>query len=413
MLKHENVPPPSEEAAGAAIMYRWKPGHSPAGAQQERQQERQEQPQSPDPEQSIRLIDPTLFEGQPVPAREWHVGQLIPHGTVTLLSGDGGTGKSLLALQLAVSTASATPWIGRSIAPGRAMLLSAEDDLEEIHRRLDDILAGEGAKFSDLANLRIAPLAGLDAVLATPGGKVGPLAATPLWTALVAHIEAFRPRLLVLDTLADLYAGEENNRAQVRQFVSMLRGLAIQYDMTVLLLSHPSLTGLSSGSGMSGSTAWNNSVRSRLYLRRATLSGGDEPDPDLRILETKKANYGTTGGEIALRWLMGRFVPEKGTPASAFDRAATETRADSLFLELLRAFADQGRHVSSKIGASFAPHLFAKDPRASGMSKRALEAAMQRLFAANRIRLETFGSPSRQVTRLVPCTSNAAEELQP
>ena len=38
----------------------------------------------------------------PIPARPWHVEGLIPGRTVTMLGGDGGVGKSLLALQLAV-----------------------------------------------------------------------------------------------------------------------------------------------------------------------------------------------------------------------------------------------------------------------------------------------------------------------
>ncbi|MCA3487246.1 MAG: AAA family ATPase, partial [Rhodobacter sp.] len=38
---------------------------------------------------------------KPIPPRHWHVDDLVPGGTVTLLSGDGGTGKSLLAMQLA------------------------------------------------------------------------------------------------------------------------------------------------------------------------------------------------------------------------------------------------------------------------------------------------------------------------
>jgi hypothetical protein len=45
------------------------------------------------------------LEGLQVPDREWLVPDLIPTRTVTLLYGDGGTGKSLLALQLAVAVA--------------------------------------------------------------------------------------------------------------------------------------------------------------------------------------------------------------------------------------------------------------------------------------------------------------------
>ena len=40
-----------------------------------------------------------------MPPREWLVDALVPMKTVTLFSGDGGTGKSLLALQLAVAVA--------------------------------------------------------------------------------------------------------------------------------------------------------------------------------------------------------------------------------------------------------------------------------------------------------------------
>ncbi len=70
----------------------------------------------------------------------------------------------------------------------------------------------------------------------------------------------------------------------------MLRDLAIDHDCAVLLLSHPSLTGLNSGTGTSGSTAWNNSVRSRLYLQATS--------PDTRTLKVVKANHGKVGDEI-------------------------------------------------------------------------------------------------------------------
>jgi hypothetical protein len=64
--------------------------------------------------------------------------------------------------------------------------------------------------------------------------------------------------------LAALFALPENDRSQTRQFISLLRRLAIVSNGSVVLLSHPSLTGINSGSGISGSTAWHNSVRSRM-----------------------------------------------------------------------------------------------------------------------------------------------------
>lgn len=78
--------------------------------------------------------------GKLVPRREWLVPDLIPGGTVTMLGGDGGTGKSTLALGLAVATVAGSPRAGRSIEGcGPAAFLSAEDDADELHRRLDAI----------------------------------------------------------------------------------------------------------------------------------------------------------------------------------------------------------------------------------------------------------------------------------
>jgi RecA-family ATPase len=84
------------------------------------------------------IICPADWEGLPVPPRKWIVPDYIPHKTVTLLSGDGSIGKSLLALQLAVARAIAQEWIGLLPEPGRTLILSAEDDADEMHRRFED-----------------------------------------------------------------------------------------------------------------------------------------------------------------------------------------------------------------------------------------------------------------------------------
>jgi RecA-family ATPase len=97
------------------------------------------------------------------------------------------------------------------------------------------------------------------------------------------------------------------------------------------MLSHPSLTGLNSGSGTSGSTAWNNSVRSRLYLTREIDSQGFEADPDKRVLTTKKANYGRVGGEITVRWHNGVF--EAAAAPSPADAAEASSKALRVFLK--------------------------------------------------------------------------------
>lgn len=332
--------------------------------------------------------------GKPIPPREWFVDELIPHRQVTMLGGDGGTGKSLLALQLAVAGATARPWIGRQIEkPGRVVFVSAEDGEDELHRRLADIASAESLSLSQLGNLTYRSLAGEDALLARLDRQSNVLVQTPLFAELDAWIAENAPRLVVLDTLADLHSGEENNRAHARQFVGFLRGLAIRHACTVLLLSHPSLTGMSSGSGLSGSTAWNASVRSRLYLERVA-DDGHEPDPDARRLTGKKANYARTGQEIGLTWKEGVFVPDR--PAGGLDRMAACAKAERVFLKLLTLFTEQGRYVSASPSTTFAPAMFAAHPDAEGCSKRALTQAMEALFSRGKIRNGDHGRPGRE-----------------
>jgi RecA-family ATPase len=188
-----------------------------------------------------------------------------------------------------------------------------------------------------------------------------------------------------------VFGGDEINRSQVRKFVSMLRALAMDIDCAVLLLSHPSLTGLNSGTGTSGSTAWNNSVRSRLYLEITS--------PDTRVLKVVKANHGRVGETIAIRWNDGVYELDNG-PDPVVETLVNST-VDKLFLELLSIFTAQGQNVGIVTGTTYAPAKMAKHPKAKGYSKDKLAASMQRLLDGGCIKVVTEGSPSRQRSRLV------------
>ena len=191
-----------------------------------------------------------------------------------------------------------------------------------------------------------------------------------------------KPKLIGLDTAADVFAGQENDRSHVRQFIGLLRGLAIAANATVLVCGHPSLTGISSGSGLSGSTAWHNSVRARCYLHPATTDKGEEPDPELRELTFKKNNYGPIAERVLLRWKNGVFVPEPG--AGSLEKRAADQKAEDLFLTLLGQFETQGRNVSDKPSSpNYGPTVFSKEPGVNSR-KEALADAMRRLFQSRK-----------------------------
>jgi len=336
----------------------------------------------------------------PTPSRAFlDSGSLLPMRNVTMLSGDGRTGKSLLALQLAVATVLEAPWLGMTVRTGGVLYVSAEDDLDEMHVRLKDIGDAEGHAIAAMKELEIVALAGTDAVLATEAAKGSLLSVSPLFGRLRLNLDRLRPRLLVLDNLADVFAGNENVRPLARQFIGLLRGLAIEFDCAVLLLAHPSLSGLNSGTGASGNTAWNNSVRSRLYLVREKDQAGLELDPDCRVLQTMKANHAATGGQIRLRWEAGRFrridVMQEG------DRLSRAMRAERVFMDLLRWHISKGIALSPSKSQTYAPAVFARHPQAEGVTSREFETAMNVLLDQNRIDIVEEGPPSRRRRRIV------------
>jgi RecA-family ATPase len=359
---------------------------------------------------ALAMFTAASLHGLPIPVRKWHVRDWLPGETVSLLYGDGGVGKSLLALQLLVSTAIGRPWLGRLVEQGTCLFVTAEDSKQEVHMRLADVARENSVPLSAIGDLQIVSLAGEDAILAAPDGRSTILLTTALFELLETQLMALRPKLVVLDTLADLFGGNEVDRSQARQFIGLMRGWALRYDSTVLLLAHPSVAGMAKGTGSSGSTGWSNSVRSRLYFDRIRADDNSEPDPDARVLRSMKSNYGRVGDEIMVRYRSGVFVPDLVT-TSAGDPVTTAAKADRVFVELLRKYIDQNRYVSASEGKSFAPFIFAKDGALQGVNKRSLKDAMERLLASGKIENAPYGAPSKKMFRLYVASAPPANAL--
>jgi RecA-family ATPase len=242
-------------------------------------------------------------------------------------------------------------------------------------------------------------LAGEDALLGVPD-RTGIIQPTPLFERLLATAAKIKPILIALDTAADCFGGNENDRSQVRQFISLLRRLAITGNSAVLLASHPSLSGISTDSGLSGSTGWHNSVRSRLFFKASDPD--DDTRSDQRELIVRKNNYGPTGEVVRMVWRAGVFVPVAAP--SAPEQAAADAAVDAMFLQLLEKYDRNGDNVSPKrTSNNFAPSVFAKTPEArkAHFGRQHFEDALDRLIAADRVVIETYGPPSRLATRLV------------
>lgn len=269
------------------------------------------------------------------PERAWIVRDWLPQGEVTSLYGDGGQGKTLLAAQLAYAVSRGLPWLGLQTKQMPALCCMAEDDRGEVHRRVEAYRKHYGEDFGDVE--------GYLAFFAYPGESYTVLSYNgdrpkfgPLHARLCKWLQAMPdgPKLLILDTLADVFDGNENIRNQANAFVKrVLRRLCAEYAASVLLLAHPSRAGISGEDLLSGSTAWNNAVRNRLVL------AAHKDIPDARWLIRVKSNYARAGERILLEYQAGVFVAREEPDMFG---ALVNGHAEHV-LSMLRAAANEGR----------------------------------------------------------------------
>lgn len=346
------------------------------------------------PPHPFRIVDPTTLQGLPVPPREWIVEDWIPAGVVTLLYGDGGTGKSLLAQQLMTCTATTKPWCGRTVTQCRSFALFCEDDEKELHRRQLNICLSLGVELGALDGMRWISGVGADNTLAQFTFD-GLMAETKLWARFEGAVKEFGTRLVIIDTATDTFDGNENNRGQVRRFLNQLGALAYEIDGAVVVCAHPSRAGLASGTS-GASTGWINTGRSGLFLERPKAGGDDaEPDPNLRVLARRKANYSSVGEQIELRWADGVLLPAQAE-GTYFDRVGRAHKAEETFLALLDRTIGDGRSVSeNKRAGNYAPKVFAQMPDRQSVTVKEFESAMEALFGTKAIHVEIYRNSTR------------------
>jgi RecA-family ATPase len=198
----------------------------------------------------------------------------MPLGTVGLLYGSGGVGKSLAALDLCLTVAararagtqavdSCGP-LGGLVAPeavGASVFLTLEDDQAEVHRRTAAL--DPTGKRRDVPRFVIpaVDLPDFDPALVRAQGRAAELttfAAEGLDTLLanVARAAGYPARLLVLDSAGDFLNADENDATFAKLLMRRLRAVAARHDCTIILLGHVAKTIDADGSSMRGSGAW-------------------------------------------------------------------------------------------------------------------------------------------------------------
>jgi len=227
----------------------------------------------------------------------WLVEGLWTAAAVGVIGGQPKAGKTTLALDMAVSVASASPCLGTFPVhtPGPVLLYAAEESAATLRARLETIARLRGLDFDQL-DVR---------VIVTNSLR---LDRSDDQVRLEATVMLHRPALLILDPLIRIHMADENASGDVAALLGYLRTLQRKCGTAIALVHHvrkniSSTTG--AGYSLRGSSdlyAW---LDSFLYLKnnrdQLTLSAEHRSAPALGPLQLELAHSSQPDAGIHLK----------------------------------------------------------------------------------------------------------------
>jgi hypothetical protein len=217
---------------------------------------------------------------------------LLPQEGVSGLFGKPGTGKSLIALDLAAHVALGKSWCGRPVRRGPVVYLAAEGKAG-LPQRLRAWCAHHEVDRAALADLHFLPAA-------------EDLADPAVAASLAARIRerCGRPALIIVDTLAKAMPGrDENSVEEVGQLLASCDRLRAEFGCNVLTVHHPNKAG-----GVRGSTAYEGGLDTLVLAERQ----GEGSDLTLRVVKQRDAAEAVVG--LALKPVARSMVVVTGRP---------------------------------------------------------------------------------------------------
>lgn len=291
-------------------------------------------------------MDWLALEGSPPEPTNWRLDGWLPERTVTLLSANGGVGKSNLSLQLGISLVAGQQFLGLETKPSRVLVISGEDEARTVHFRVANICKDQGVEMSQLKDLSVYDLTQQDCVMWRDGH------ATERMQWLADKTVKHHADVVIIDNASDVFIDNENDRSAVRGFMRCLNMIASTTGCAVLLLAHVDKASVRAGAGLdsnstfSGSTAWNNSARSRWAMVRTT-------DREI-LLKHEKCNLGPLQEELRLEFDAGsktfkRFGTIPGQQAAA---VVVRNSHRAAILRLINQAANAGQRLSMSAQAN-------------------------------------------------------------
>lgn len=170
-----------------------------------------------------------------IPRRPWLIRKFAMRGHITELVAGTAVGKSSFGLALAAHCAAGRDFGPFKISkPMRVGIISAEEDRDELERRLAAVAREFGFDAGTLRDIRIFT-GNFCLAEANKAGKLNP---TESYRLLLQDVANKQLDLLIADPLIELWQGSENDNSQIRQALGLLRDIARDCNMAVLVAHH-------------------------------------------------------------------------------------------------------------------------------------------------------------------------------
>ncbi|WP_370234210.1 MULTISPECIES: AAA family ATPase [Henriciella] len=316
-----------------------------------------------------------LFPRRSLESRPWVVRGHAMRGAVSALYGAPGSGKSLLALHLAIAVATGENWGPFEVLQsGSVIIVNREDDIAEMDRRTWAI--GQTQNIPDAC-----PVLRLDRpdVYVAVRDQEGKLQRTEFHGELIVAIREAGARLVVLDPMIELSGNlDENSNVDMNFLVETLRSVAAATDCAILMVHHVNKTGTGMNA-MRGGSAIAGRVRAAHWLHHLPDNHGlnvDDPRP-YRILAGTKANYSENGDEAHFR-VEGQYHKDTDEWSPALEPVNLSQKVSDAELA---NFLDGMRHYDR--GDQTLPEA----ARRFGVSSRQIKTMRDRLLARGALKL--------------------------
>lgn len=204
----------------------------------------------------------------PIKPVAWLVDQYVEEDALTVMYGPPGKGKSFVALDLSCCIASGIEFHGHAVKPGVSIYVAGEGH-NGLARRLHAWAQLNNVVVPQLMFISEAPT---DLSSATNAARVAEAVQA------IADTTGEAPVLIVIDTMARNFGGDENSATDVGQFIRNVDALRRHWKATVLIVHH---SGKDSDRGARGSSALKGAADAEYEVSR------NEDDKIIRLTPRK------------------------------------------------------------------------------------------------------------------------------